>query len=188
MTTPSPIRTLFALLAAGAIGVLGAVAPRMAGAADLNACGCREGAPGQCVCEKKSHCGCPGECEPKGCEEKRAKQLEKEIQVETKKAEEAQRRQRVRQEQPDEGAPPPASGGKESRGRDGDRAREGNDRGRDGNDRAAEKTPPPAKKVRVVKMTPAQRRDLAKLIGAYLGEHPDQGGRAIDQVQSEMRK
>jgi hypothetical protein len=44
------------------------------------------------------------------------------------------------------------------------------------------------KKVRIVKMTPAQKRDLGKLIGAYLAEHPDQGGKAIDQVQTELRK
>jgi hypothetical protein len=37
-------------------------------------------------------------------------------------------------------------------------------------------------------MTPAQKRDLAKLISAYLVEHPDQGGRTIEQVQSEVRQ
>src|SRR5262245_47266150 len=106
MTRRNRPRIVLALMAASAIGTLvvallsGATTAHAAPA--LNACGCREGAPGQCICEKKSHCGCPGECEPKGCEEKRAKQLEKEIQAETKKAEEAQRRQRVRQEKPDE--------------------------------------------------------------------------------------
>ncbi|HET6149862.1 MAG TPA: hypothetical protein VFH68_20145 [Polyangia bacterium] len=110
--------------------------------------------------------------------------MEKEIQAETRKAEEAQRRQRVQQEKanakeneqeqqnddernkPDQSDRSPSSGG-------------GHDRGVD---KAA-----PAKKVRVVKMTPAQKRDLTKLIGAYLAEHPDQGGKAIDQVQSELR-
>jgi len=155
-------------MAASAIGIpvaalLSHATPAQA-ASGLNACGCREGAPGQCICEKKSHCGCPGECEPRGCEEKRAKQLEKEIQVETRKAEEAQRRQHVRQEKPDDSSP-----------RDSQPA----DQGR--SERAA-----PAPKV--VKMTPAQKRDLAKLIGAYLAEHPEQGGKAVEQVQAEMRQ
>jgi hypothetical protein len=182
MTIPTRSQTVFALLAAGAIAVIAGAPRRAAAASALNACGCREGAPGQCVCERKSRCGCPGECEPKGCEEKRAKQLEKEIQVETKKAEEAQRRQRVRQEkssdEPDESSTP-ASGRKESRDRD----RNG-DNGAD-NSTPAKRAPAPA---RTVKMTPAQKRDLAKLISAYLAEHPDEGGKAIDQVQSQLRK
>ena len=182
MTTAIRSQVVLALLAGGAIAAIGAGAPRPATAANaFNACGCREGAPGTCICERKSRCGCPGECEPKGCEEKRAKQLEKEIQVETRKAEEAQRRQRVRQEEPDQPSSP--SSGEKGRDREGS----GRDRDRGGNDQGADKSPP-AKRVRIVKMTPAQRRDLAKLIGAYLSEHPDQGGKAIDQVQSELRK
>ena len=84
-------RTILAWLTVGAIGLAGGFASRPAAAADdgLNACGCRQGSSGACYCEKKSHCGCPGECEPKGCEEKRAKQMEKEVQEETRKAEEA---------------------------------------------------------------------------------------------------
>ena len=80
--------TIVAWLAAGAISLGGGLELRTAAAADdgLNACGCRQGSSGACYCEKKSHCGCPGECEPKGCEEKRAKQLDKEVQEETRKA------------------------------------------------------------------------------------------------------
>jgi hypothetical protein len=133
---------------------------RTAAAADdgLNACGCRQGSSGACYCEKKSHCGCPGECEPKGCEEKRAKQMEKEVQEETRKAEEAQRRQHVRQETEEE-APPP---------------------------RRVEREPPAPPKVKIVKMTPAQKHDLARLIKAYLTEHPDQGARPIGEVENEV--
>jgi hypothetical protein len=163
---------VLALLAASAIGITVALtAPAALAANGMNPCGCREGAPGQCVCEKKSRCGCPGECEPKGCEEKRAKQLEKEIQAETKKAEDAQRRQRVRQDDSDES--PARGGGSSSERERGDRE-------------APDKSPPPAR-VKIVKMTSAQKRDLAKLIGAYLAEHPDQGGRTIDQVQSQVQ-
>jgi hypothetical protein len=165
-------QTILIWLAAGAIGSIGltvAIGPRSASGADgLNACGCREGAPGQCICEKKSRCGCPGECEPKGCDERRAKQMEKEIQAETRKAEESNRRQRARQTEGDE---TPAST------KDGDRDRE--------RQVAPPRAPAP---VRIVRMTPAQKRDLARLIAAYLAEHPDQGNKAIDQVQTEMKR
>ena len=57
-----------------------------AGAAPArNDCGCyKDGAT--CFCDKKAKCGCPGDCEPKGCEEQRDKALQKEIDAETKKA------------------------------------------------------------------------------------------------------
>jgi len=56
---------------------------------ELNACGCyAQGS--NCICERRAKCGCPGECEPKGCEEARQKQLQKEIDAETKKAKEAE--------------------------------------------------------------------------------------------------
>ena len=50
-----------------------------------NECGCyKDGAT--CFCDKKAKCGCPGDCEPKGCEAQRDKELQKEIDAETKKA------------------------------------------------------------------------------------------------------
>jgi hypothetical protein len=60
----------------------------------MNACGCYKDTAGACLCSKKGKCDCPGECEPKGCEEKRAKEMEKEIAAETKKAAEADKKQR----------------------------------------------------------------------------------------------
>ena len=60
----------------------------------VNACGCYSNAQGACFCAKKGKCGCAGECEPKGCEEKREKELEREMAAETKKAAEADRKQR----------------------------------------------------------------------------------------------
>jgi hypothetical protein len=61
----------------------------------VNACGCYADGAGRCFCGKgKGKCACPGECEPKGCEEKRAKELDKEIAAETKKAAEADKKQR----------------------------------------------------------------------------------------------
>jgi hypothetical protein len=61
-------------------------------AADRNKCGCYKDGAGTCFCDKKAKCGCPGDCEPKGCDEARNRELEKEIQAETKKAEASQHR------------------------------------------------------------------------------------------------
>lgn len=71
-----------------------AAAAPAAPAKELNACGCYKDGSGACLCSKKGKCDCPGECEPKGCEEKRAKEMEKEIAAETKKAAEADKKQR----------------------------------------------------------------------------------------------
>lgn len=90
----------------------------------LNKCGCY--AKGSsCVCTKKTaKCECPGECEPVGCDEKRSKEMEKEVaetvkksqedekkreQAEAKKQqdEEAKHRQAVEQENKAEGADDP---------------------------------------------------------------------------------
>jgi hypothetical protein len=71
-----------------------AAAAASAPAKEMNACGCYKDGAGACLCSKKGKCNCPGECEPKGCEEKRAKEMEKEIAAETKKAAEADKKQR----------------------------------------------------------------------------------------------
>jgi hypothetical protein len=84
---------------AGLVAFLLGAAPGEANAAGippgakLNACGCYQAPSGACFCGKKTKCVCPGECEPKGCEEKRVKELEKEIAAETKRAQEAERKQ-----------------------------------------------------------------------------------------------
>jgi hypothetical protein len=41
-----------------------------------NACGCYADTQGNCFCGRKGKCACPGECEPKGCDDKRAKQMQ----------------------------------------------------------------------------------------------------------------
>jgi len=63
---------------------------------EINACGCYKDTAGACFCGKKGKCACPGDCEPKGCEEKRAKQMQKEIAAETKKAADADKKQRTK--------------------------------------------------------------------------------------------
>ncbi len=183
MNTGRIILAWLAWLTAGAIALGGGLTLRPAAAAEdgLNACGCRQSSSGACYCEKKSHCGCPGECEPKGCEEKRAKQMEKEVQEETRKAEQAERRQSARQKDQqghDEGQD-------EGRGeRESEHERQ--PRNRVTEEHVPERAPPPAPKVRIVRMTPAQKRDLGRLIKLYLAEHPDQGGKAIGQVENEV--
>jgi hypothetical protein len=57
-----------------------------------NACGCYQNTAGQCICTRKSKCDCPGECEPKGCDEKRQKELDKQIKEETQKAQAAEKK------------------------------------------------------------------------------------------------
>lgn len=57
-----------------------------------NACGCYQDTAGQCICTRKSKCNCPGECEPKGCEEKRQKEIDREIKEETQKAQAADKK------------------------------------------------------------------------------------------------
>jgi hypothetical protein len=139
--------------------------PVRAADGDLNACGCRQTSQGVCTCEKKSKCGCPGECEPKGCEERRTKQLEKEIQSETKKAEDAARRQGQGKNHEDGAAR-----------RDRNPDDEGETPGRSTS--GAAKAPS--------KMTAAQRKDLAKLLGLYLAEHPEGGGTSIERLRTEL--
>jgi len=69
-----------------------------AAAPAVNACGCYRDAAGSCFCGKKGgKCACPGECEPQGCEEKRAKELQKEVDAEAKHAREAEKRQQDEQ-------------------------------------------------------------------------------------------
>src|SRR4051794_36918043 len=60
-------------------------------ASDKNKCGCYQDGSGTCFCDKKAKCGCPGECEPKGCEAAREKQIQREIDAETKKAADRER-------------------------------------------------------------------------------------------------
>jgi hypothetical protein len=60
-----------------------------------NACGCYSDSSGACRCTKKSKCGCPGECEPAGCEEKRAKELDKETREEIRKQQDEDRKRKA---------------------------------------------------------------------------------------------
>jgi hypothetical protein len=74
---------------------------------NVNACGCYKDGAGACLCGKKGKCACPGECEPKGCEEKRNKEIDKEVAAETKKAHEADKKQRQSSRSSEAKAPKP---------------------------------------------------------------------------------
>jgi len=55
----------------------------------LNACGCYKNASGACVCtDRKAKCECEGDCEPVGCDERRQKEIEREMAAEVKRAQE----------------------------------------------------------------------------------------------------
>lgn len=129
-------------------GAVGAAPPR-------NDCGCyKDGAT--CYCDKKAKCGCPGDCEPKGCEEQRDKELQKEIDAETKKA---------------------AASGRKTSGGD-----EESPRSKQGNKEESAA----ARASSGHKMTAAQSKQLAKLLDLYLGDHPDARGRSIEDVRSDV--
>ena len=141
-----------AVLIWSAAFVAGASSASAAPEGTPNACGCYSDSSGSCYCGKKTKCGCPGECEPKGCEEKRQKQLEKEIAAETKKATAGQVVAKPTKE----------------------KAREADD----GDEGAAKKKAKP--------LSAGQKKELVKLLDAYLAEHPEGKSQTIGEVRSAL--
>ena len=123
-----------------------------------NKCGCtRNESNNSCSCSKSAKCGCPGDCEPKGCEEKREAQMKKEIDAETKKAAEADRKHK-------------ASTGSETKTVSA--KLETGDNGK----------PEPA----APKMSPAQTKQLAKLLDSYLKAHPDARSKNAEELRNDL--
>jgi hypothetical protein len=127
-------------------------------AAEKNSCGCYKDGAGTCFCDKKAKCGCPGDCEPKGCDEKREQQMKKEIDAETRKAAEADRRHKsttlqVKAESSDK--PDKAD---------------------------APAKPEPAGK----KLSAAELKQLSKLLDGYLRQHPDARTRNAEELRNEL--
>lgn len=58
-----------------------------------NSCGCYKDANGSCMCGRHAHCGCPGECEPRGCAEKHDRDIDREVKAEMKRAQDMDRKQ-----------------------------------------------------------------------------------------------
>ena len=141
------------------VGVLGPGAR----AEQRNKCGCyKDDGAGTCYCDKKAKCGCPGECEPKGCEEARERQLQKQIEAETKKAEESGHHKRSGDQNGDNGP-------------SGERAP------------AHEALRAPTRAASH-KMSPAQSKQLSKLLDLYLVDHPDERSRPIAEVRDELSR
>jgi hypothetical protein len=70
----------------------------------VNACGCYKTDRGSCVCtDKKGKCECPGECEPVGCDQKREKEMEREMAAEVKRAQEDDRKRKAAEEAQERG-------------------------------------------------------------------------------------
>lgn len=132
-----------------------------------NACGCY-GELNACFCERKAKCGCPGECEPKGCEAERQKKLQKEIDEETKKAKEAEKVQEEKTKAKDQ----PKSTSDDSDDSDDTATADKDAKGKAG------------KGAR--KMTSAQKKQLQKLIDAFLVEHPDAGQRTLSEIRKDL--
>jgi hypothetical protein len=121
-------------------------------AADKNKCGCYKDDAGVCFCDKKAKCGCPGDCEPKGCDEVREKQLRKEIDAETKKAAQADRKHASADKSEDNAGVSRESKAASANG----------------------------------KLTPAQAKELLKLLDLYLAGHPDARTRNVEDVRKEL--
>jgi len=135
----------------GGAFVAGASSAAAAPEGKPNACGCYADSTGACYCGKKTKCGCPGECEPKGCEEKRAKQMEKEIAAETKKA----------------------TAGNQGGGKGKAKAKE----------EAADEREAEAPKKKAKPLSAGQKKELVKLLDAYLAEHPEGKSQTISEVR-----
>jgi hypothetical protein len=145
-------------LPAFALALVIALGGGRASADDKNKCGCYRDSAGTCFCDKKAKCGCPGECEPKGCEEAREKQIQREIEAETKKAASRERSSKASSDSEK------GESEKESKKAD------------------SEAAPASGKKL-----TAAQTKQLAKLIDAYLAAHPDGGNKTMADVRSELK-
>jgi hypothetical protein len=128
-------------------------------AAEKNSCGCYKDGAGTCFCDKKAKCGCPGDCEPKGCDEKREQQMKKEIEAETKKAAEADRRHKSATVQ----VKAEGSAGKADRAD------------------APVKSEPAGKKL-----SAAEVKQLGKLLDSYLRQHPDARMRNAEELRNEL--
>ena len=143
-----------------------------------NKCGCtRNESNNTCSCSKAAKCGCPGDCEPKGCEEKREAQMKKEIEAETKKAAEADRKHATVSTKSSGGSSKGAATEKKS-GDDG--ADEGSRSAKDSSKSGG------AEPAAGRKLTPAQAKQLVKLLDAYFAENPDARTRNVEEVRNQL--
>ena len=141
------------------LGFVGLASPQARAAEATNKCGCYQDSTGSCFCNKNATCGCPGSCEPKGCEEKREKQMQKEIDAEMRKAQAAAHH----------GGPVTKSGPSADPDREAESASRRSQAG----------------KTKVVPLTPTQRKQLLHLLDLYSAERGG-GSRTLDQVRDDL--
>jgi hypothetical protein len=133
-------------------------------ASAANKCGCtRNESNNSCSCSKGAKCGCPGDCEPKGCEEKREAQMKKEIDAETKKAAEADRKHK-------------ASAGGETKTVSTRSGKGDGDNGDNGKSEARA----------TGKFSAAQTKQLAKLLDSYLKAHPEARAKNAEDLRNQL--
>jgi hypothetical protein len=151
-------------------------------AAEKNKCGCYKDGAGTCFCDKKAKCGCPGDCEPKGCEQAREKQIQKEIDAETKKAAEADRKHTTVSTKGAGSAK--GSGSAKGAGS----AKKSGDDGADEESGSAKESSRSggAEPAAARKLTPAQAKQLVKLLDAYFAENPDARTRNVEEVRNQL--
>ena len=142
-----------------ALGLLLGAGPA---AAAPNKCGCTlNESNNSCTCSKAAKCGCPGECEPKGCEEKREAQRKKEIDAETKKAAEADKKHKAA----GGGGELKTASAKETSGDNG---------------KPAKATPAGPK------MPAAQVKQLGKLLDTSLKSNPEARSKNAEELRNEL--
>ena len=133
--------------------------------AEANSCGCtQDPSSGACYCDKKARCGCPGECEPRGCQEQRDRELAKQVEIETRKAKEAARKHESQaQEDVSESVAKPAKSRPQP---------------------AA--APKPVAQQNVRRLTADQTKDLARLLSIYLHNRPDARWKTVEETYEEL--
>jgi hypothetical protein len=146
------------------LGLLVAAALGGRARAEANSCGCtQDPSSGACFCEKKARCGCPGECEPRGCQEQRDRELAKQVEVETRKVKEAARNHEVAAQEESEPVAKPAKSRPQPA-----------------------PTPKPVAQQNVRRLTPDQTKDLARLLSIYLHNRPDARWKTVEETYEEL--
>jgi len=158
------VTVALAALVLGALLVGGAPAA-VAADGQRNACGCYDDGAGNCYCDRVAKCGCPGLCEPRGCAEERQKQLDKEIDAETRRAQQLEHAADEKTKEDDAVSVPAAAPAPTP---------------------AALKTPAPRPVAHVRKLSARQQRDLYRLLELYIAGDPERREMSTDDVLKEL--
>jgi hypothetical protein len=141
--------------------------PPGARADDVNRCGCRQDSSGACTCERTARCGCPGECEPRGCEEARERAFQRELAIETKKADDAVRRKSHAPGDEPANASANASTNPSA-------------------NPSATTAPASRAPAQGPRLTASQAKQLVRLLDVYFAESPDARSRSTGEVREQL--